>query len=98
MIEIELTPKAVEDLESIWRYSYEQFGLTQADDYVGRISDIFSMLATHKIGTLRSELGDNIYSLPVEQHVIFFTPSPSTVTVIRILSQSQDAIRHSLWR
>lgn len=33
MKEIELTPKAEEDLEAIWDYSFRQFGGVQADAY-----------------------------------------------------------------
>ncbi|EAU7106558.1 type II toxin-antitoxin system RelE/ParE family toxin [Salmonella enterica] len=98
MKEIELTPKAGEDLEAIWNYSFRQFGLIKADDYIGRISEVFEVLATHDVGTHRAELGENIYALPVEQHVIFFAPSHSTITVIRILNQSQDSLRHLPWR
>lgn len=94
----ELTPKATEDLESIWLYSYEQFGLTKADEYISRFSDVFEILSRYRIGTFRPELGDRVYSLPVEQHVIFFIPAESIVTVIRILSQSQEATRHFPWR
>lgn len=76
MKEINLTPKATEDLEAIWLYSQEQFGLAQADEYVGRFSDIFDVLAVHEIGTERPELGENMFSLPIEKHVIFlFLPS-----------------------
>ncbi|WP_145517472.1 type II toxin-antitoxin system RelE/ParE family toxin [Yersinia mollaretii] len=91
---IKLTPKANEDLEAIWLYSYAKFGLIKADKYVGHLSDIFDVLATHNIGLPRPELGENIYSLPVERHVIFFTPTESVITVIRILNQSQDVICH----
>jgi toxin ParE1/3/4 len=48
----------------------------------------------HDIGTHRSELGDDIRSLPVEQHMIYFVSSHSMVTIIRILSQSQDTVWH----
>ena len=97
MKEIELTPKAEEDLEAIWDYSFRQFGIVQADAYIGRIAAVFDVLAMHDIGTHRAELGDNISSLPVEQHMIYFVSSQSVVTVIRILSQSQDSARHDLW-
>ncbi|WP_080782437.1 plasmid stabilization protein ParE, partial [Klebsiella pneumoniae] len=43
------------------------------------------------------ELGDNICSLPVEQHMIYFVSSHSVVMIIRILSQSQDTARHEPW-
>lgn len=98
MKEINLTPKAIEDLENIWLYGQIQFGLAKADEYVAHFSDIFDILARHEIGTQRSELGENIFSLPIEKHVIFFVPSESSITVIRILNQSQDVNRHIPWR
>ena len=98
MKEIELTSKAEEDLEAIWDYSFRQFGIVQADAYIGRIAAVFDVLAMHDIGTHRAVLGDNICSLPVEQHMIYLVPSHSVVTNIRILSQSQDTARHEPWR
>lgn len=97
MKEIELTPKAEEDLETIWDCSFRQFGILQADEYISRLAAVFNVLAAHGIGTQRTELGDNVYSLPVEQHMIYFVPSHSVVTIIRILSQSQDTTRHEPW-
>ncbi|ELE9734933.1 type II toxin-antitoxin system RelE/ParE family toxin [Enterobacter kobei] len=98
MKEIELTPKAEEDLEAIWDYSFRHFGVIQADEYIGRIAAVFEVLATHDIGTRRPELGENICTLPVAQHMIYFVSSRSVVTIIRILSQSQDTARHEPWR
>lgn len=98
MKEIELTPKAEEDLVAIWEYSFRQFGVIQADEYIGRIAAVFDVLATHDIGTHRPELGEDIFSLPVAQHTIYFVPSHSVITIIRILSQSQDTMRHEPWR
>ena len=98
MKEIELTPKAEVDLEGIWGYSFRQFGVVQADQYIGRIAAVFEVIATHEVGTSRLELGDNIFSLPVEHHMIYFIPSDSAITIIRILSQSQDCVRHVPWR
>ncbi|WP_462216678.1 type II toxin-antitoxin system RelE/ParE family toxin [Klebsiella pneumoniae] len=57
---IELTPKAEEDLDIIWDYSFRQFGVAQADEYIGRIAAVFDVLATHNIGTQRPELGEDI--------------------------------------
>lgn len=57
MKEIELTPKAEEDLEAIWDYSFRQFGVVQADAYIGRIAAVFDVLAMHDIGTHRADAG-----------------------------------------
>lgn len=94
MKEIELTPKAEEDLKAIWNYSFRPFGVVQADAYIGRIAAVFDVPTIHDIGTHRAELGEDIRSLPVEQHIIYFVSSHSVVTVIRILSQSQNMARH----
>lgn len=51
MKEINLTPKAIDDLENIWFYSHRPFGLAKADEYVARFSDIFDILARYEIGT-----------------------------------------------
>lgn len=98
MKEIELTPKAEEDLEAIWDYSFRQFGVVQADAYISHIAAVFDVLSMHEVGTKRAELGEDICSLPVEQHMIYFVSTHSVVTIIRILSQSQDTARHEPWR
>lgn len=98
MKEIELTPKAEEDLEAIWNYSFRQFGGVQADEFIDRIAAVFDVLARHEIGTLREELGENIFSLPLEQDMNYFMPSHSVITIIRVLSQAQDTARHEPWR
>ncbi|HGL4550115.1 type II toxin-antitoxin system RelE/ParE family toxin [Klebsiella aerogenes] len=98
MKEIELTPKAEEDLVAIWDYSYRQFGVVKADEYIERLSGVFNVLSAHQVGTPRLELGEEIFALPVEQHVIFFIPSATAITIIRILSQSQDTLSHMSWR
>ncbi|HBT2490116.1 TPA: type II toxin-antitoxin system RelE/ParE family toxin [Klebsiella aerogenes] len=72
--------------------------MVQADAYIGRIAAVFDVLTMHDIGTHRPELGEDICSLSVEQHMIYFVSSHSVVTVIRILSQSQDTARHEPWR
>ena len=94
---IELTPKASEDLEYIWIYSFERYGEAKADSYIKRFSDIFNILITHDIGTPRPELGESMFSLPVEQHVVFFVPTQRCITVIRILNHAQDVNRHFTW-
>lgn len=71
-------------------------GVLQADAYIGRIAAVFDVLAIHDIGTHRAEQGENICSLPAEQHMIFFMSSHSVVTIIRILSQYQDTAWHML--
>lgn len=71
---IELTPKACEDMEAIWRYGKGRFGEAQADNYIGKLSSHFDMLARHDVGIKRPELSKGIYSLACAHHVLFFFP------------------------
>jgi len=95
---VKLTPKASEDLESIWHYGQQHFGIVQADKYVEHLSEIFRVLSCHEIGTPRPELGEYIYAQPFERHMIYFLQTNNEIIVIRILSQNQDADRHLGWR
>ena len=49
---IKLMPKANEDLEGIWYYSYHHFGEPQADRYVEHLSDVLQILSNNNIGTV----------------------------------------------
>lgn len=97
MKDIELTPKAEEDLAAIWDYSFRQFGLSRRMS-ISASAAVFDVLAMYEIGTQRAELREDIFSLPVEQLMLYFMSSHSVVTIIRILSQSQDSAKHDPWR
>lgn len=55
-------------------------------------------MSDHNIGTLRPELGEYIFALPVERHMIYFLQTDTEIVIIRILSQHQDAGRHFNWQ
>lgn len=91
---IELTPKASEDMEAIWRYGKVRFGEAQADNYIGKLSSHFDMLARHDVGIKRPELSKGIYSFACAHHVLFFFRTDMSTTVVRVLHHSQDVMRH----
>ncbi|QFI19800.1 type II toxin-antitoxin system RelE/ParE family toxin (plasmid) [Klebsiella aerogenes] len=95
---VKITPKASQDLEDIWYYGQHHFGEQQADRYINQISDIFQVISAHNIGTPRPELGEYIFALPVERHMIYFLQTDTEIIIIRILSQHQDAGRHLNWQ
>ncbi|MBH5326240.1 type II toxin-antitoxin system RelE/ParE family toxin [Salmonella enterica] len=94
---VKLTPKASQDLEDIWYYGYHHFGEEQADRYINQLSGIFQVMSDHNIGTPRPELGEYIFALPVERHMLYFLQTDTEIIIIRILSQHQDAGRHLNW-
>ncbi|WP_437891408.1 type II toxin-antitoxin system RelE/ParE family toxin [Phytobacter sp. V91] len=98
MREIELTPKANEDLESIWLYGFEMFGMEKADRYILHLSSVFGHIAQHRAGRRREELGQDIRSFPSRQHVIFYKEDEQAIIVIRVLHHSQDVETHLYWQ
>lgn len=98
MREIELTPKANEDLENIWLYGFEMFGMEKADRYILHISCVFGHLAQHSAGRRRGELGQDIRSFPCRQHVIFYKENRQMISVIRVLHHSRDVETHLYWQ
>ncbi|EEJ8283260.1 type II toxin-antitoxin system RelE/ParE family toxin [Salmonella enterica] len=95
---VKLTPKASQDLEDIWHYGCQHFAEQQADRYINQLSDIFQVMSAHNIGTPHPELGEYIFALPVERHMIYFLQTDTEIIIIRILSQHRDAGRHLNWQ
>lgn len=67
-----LYPKAVQDLESIYKYSVKTFGFRQADSYLEEITQAFQAI-TDDSQIARS--AENIYSelkvFNINSHMIF---------------------------
>ena len=60
--EYRLAPEAERDLEAIWLYTLEEWGLEQANRYTDELTDVFAQLAVGpQLGTdcdhIRTECG-----------------------------------------
>lgn len=55
-------------------------------------------MSYHNTGTPRPVPGEDIFSLPSEQHMLYFLQTDTEIIIIRILSQLQDAGRHLNWQ
>jgi len=84
--------KALEDLDSIWRYTYFQWSVQQADKYYNMlIYKILFLAANVEAGRKIDHIKAGYRSYSVESHVIFYTVAAnSKITVIRILHQRMD--------
>ena len=95
MAEYRLTPAAERDLESIWTYTVQRWGVEQASRYTDFLTEAFEEL------TLSPETApacDNIRlgyrRRNVERHVIYFRMTDYGIAVVRILHDRMDASRH----
>ncbi|WP_118986962.1 type II toxin-antitoxin system RelE/ParE family toxin [Photorhabdus sp. CRCIA-P01] len=90
-----LKPKAEQDLEAIFEYSYQEFGLERAYQYIKNIDRAFHTLAEAP-GLARnySHVRPGVKSFPVASHIIFFRLMANGITIVRVLHQSMDYQRH----
>ena len=95
MAKYRLTPRAVRDLEDIWRYTAEQWSQEQAETYVDGLIDAMETLAENPT---RSRSADEIRKgyrrQNVGAHTIFFKVSGVGIVVVRILHQRMDFDSH----
>jgi toxin ParE1/3/4 len=88
-----ISQEAKRDLESIWRYTYENWSLEQADRYITLILDEIDYLSkSPKSGKDYSWIRKGYFRSRVKTHFIFYKTErkPETIEVIRILHQKMD--------
>ena len=86
---------ALADLEAIWVYTVEQWGIEQAERYLQGLFGCFEELAANpRFGRERSEVKAGYRSFPQGRHVVFYLIVPKGVEVIGIVHQSVDVDAH----
>ena len=91
MYKIHLSADAEEDLTGIWLHTLQEWGIEQADHYLDELQARFSHLAAHpNLGRAREALRPGYFSLPVNQHIAYYTVSGTTIRIIRVLHSRMD--------
>ncbi len=86
---------AREDLQEIWRYTFEQWGIEQAERYLGALFTCFEDLAANpQLGRERDDIKAGYRSFPQGRHVVFYTVGESSIQIIGIVQQSADVDGH----
>ena len=86
---------AVTDLEAIWVYTVEQWGVEQAERYLKSLFACFEDLAENpQLGRQRDEVKAGYRSFPQGRHVVFYLVVPAGIEVIGIVHQSADVDSH----
>lgn len=95
MAEARLSPRAQRDLEQLFDYTVERWGLAQAMRYTDLIEAACAELAE---APQQAQSCDHIRlgfrRRGVEQHMIYFRQTSFGIAVVRILHQRMDAARH----
>lgn len=93
--EYRLTPAARRDLEGIWRYTRQTWGLEQADRYIDILTEAFAVLArSPRSAPSCDHIRPGYRHRTVERHVVYFKIAPYGIAVVRVLHGRMDAPRH----
>lgn len=90
-----LSPKAADDISSIYDYSVEQFGVKTAEEYIFTLNKSFQNLAqTPEIAKKCDFIKPKLRAYTVNSHLVFFKEASHGITVIRILHRSMSFSKH----
>lgn len=86
-----LTPRALSDLDDIWRFSAERWSVDRADIYLDELVRTFELIAS--VPTLARERPE--FTPPVRihshgSHLIVYSAEADGVVVFRLLGSRQD--------
>jgi toxin ParE1/3/4 len=89
-LRVVVRPKAAADLEEIWLFSRNHWGVAQADTYTASLRTAFAHLAALPgSGTVFEHVRTGYRRLNIGSHAIFYRSSNSRI--VRILHQRQNA-------
>jgi len=95
MSQVVLSPKAKSDLNEIWDYTLEHWGVEQAENYV---RELWAIIQTQALdGSTATDVSDvrkGYRKVRSGCHVVFFKTTENGIDVIRILHQRMDFDRH----
>ena len=87
--------RAENDLIDIWLYSFELWGSDQADRYLDELDKgIRSLARNPEIGAKRDYVRAGYRVLFLNSHAVYYTFTPSTIHITRVLHGQMDPDRH----
>ena len=99
MAKLVFTRKAAEDLEGIWKYTFDTWSREQADKYYNSILAYCETVARRPeyLGRHYEDVKSTLRGYPSGKHIIFFRRlQDGRVRIVRILHERMDLKRHLL--
>ncbi len=92
MSQYKLTKKAVNDLTTIWEYTFKEWSIEQANKYYGLLISSFSEITKNpKIGKNYENVSKELKGFRVNKHIIFYRTNESDyIEITRILHANMD--------
>jgi len=86
-----LSEDADEDVDSIFEYSFGEFGIEKAIAYHEGLIKLFKQLTQfHQEGKHRNEIKTGLRSIVYFSHIVFYRILSDHIRIVRILHQSQN--------
>ncbi|PUB82993.1 MAG: plasmid stabilization protein [gamma proteobacterium symbiont of Ctena orbiculata] len=92
-----VTPRALEDLKNIGRYTEQQWGKRQRNTYLRALEKRFTWLVENpQLGKHRTDIAEGYYSFPQGAHVVFYLIRDNSIDIIGIPHKEMDIITYFL--
>jgi toxin ParE1/3/4 len=93
--EYRLSPKARDDMESVWLYTLSQWGQEQTEKYIDDLVAALDLLMTSpRLGKRCDNIRAGYRKHPTLRHVIYYREASYSIEIIRVLHDHQLAVRH----
>jgi toxin ParE1/3/4 len=91
-----LSPAAQADLEQIWDYTRDRWGVDQAEEYLRELQRAIERAAANpRIGRACDEIRPGYRKLAARSHTLLYRVSAEgVIDVVRVLHQRMDVDRH----
>jgi toxin ParE1/3/4 len=91
-----LSPAAQADLEQIWDYTHDRWGVDQAEEYLHELQHAIDRVAANpRIGRACDEIRPGYRKLAAGSHTLFYrVTADDVIDVVRVLHQRMDIDRH----
>lgn len=92
MAKVTFRQKAIDDLNSIWIYTFHKWSEKQANKYYESIESVCLQISENpKLGKSYDELNVNLLGVKLGKHIIFYQLiSDNEIEVVRILHEQMD--------
>lgn len=94
-----LTPDAQSDLIGIRRFTLQEWGIGQSQEYLSGIQQTLHLLSeTPSLGKARPDVGQGVHCFPYRSHVIYYMTHEQNLVVIGVLHKRMVPSNHLLDR
>ena len=95
MPDFRITPRAMDDLKNIGRYTLKIWGKKQRDIYLRNLDKRFAWLAENpRLGKHRLDVREGYYCFPQGAHLVFYIVHDRGIDIIGIPHQDMDILNY----